>query len=141
MKTFLSPSAAATACDDRSVGHPGYSLPPLQLSPSFEQYVAIGLGKIPQTGDSLTHAYRSRPSPRCKRQELARIVEILFAEFEDALAGKDAPHRKAGRILKIILFGSYARGDWVSDPKGGYFSDYDLLVVVNHDELTDVLEY
>ena len=79
--------------------------------------------------------------PIAKRQELARIVEILFAEFEDALAGRNAPHRKAGRILKIILFGSYARGDWVSDPKGGYFSDYDLLVVVNHDELTDVVEY
>ena len=79
--------------------------------------------------------------PLAKRHELTRIVEILFAEFEDALAGKNAPHRKAGRILKIILFGSYARGDWVSDPKGGYFSDYDLLVVVNHDELADVVDY
>jgi predicted nucleotidyltransferase/HEPN domain-containing protein len=68
-------------------------------------------------------------------------VEILFAEFEDALKGRNAPHRKAGRILKIILFGSYARGDWVDDPKGGYKSDYDLLVVVNHEELTDLAEY
>ncbi|HEY8618256.1 nucleotidyltransferase domain-containing protein [Phenylobacterium sp.] len=79
--------------------------------------------------------------PEGKRRELERIVEILFAEFEDALKGRNAPHRKAGRILKIILFGSYARGDWVDDPKGGYKSDYDLLVVVNHDELADVLEY
>jgi predicted nucleotidyltransferase/HEPN domain-containing protein len=79
--------------------------------------------------------------PLAKRHELTRIVEILFSEFEDALAGKKAPHRKAGRILKVILFGSYARGDWVSDPKGGYFSDYDLLVVVNHDELADVVDY
>jgi len=68
-------------------------------------------------------------------------VRILFEEFEDALAGRNAPHRKAGRILKIILFGSYARGDWVEDPKGGYFSDFDLLVVVNHEELTETLEY
>jgi uncharacterized protein len=68
-------------------------------------------------------------------------VEILFAEFEDALKGRTAPHRKAGRILKIILFGSYARGDWVSDPVGGYKSDYDLLVVVNHEELTDLSDY
>lgn len=79
--------------------------------------------------------------PDAKRRELARIVEILFAEFEDALAGKNAPHRKAGRILKIVLFGSYARSDWVDDPVGGYKSDYDLLVVVNHEELTDVAEY
>ena len=79
--------------------------------------------------------------PDAKRRELARIVEILFAEFEDALKGRNAPHHKAGRILKIILFGSYARGDWVDDPKGGYKSDYDLLVVVNHEELADALEY
>jgi predicted nucleotidyltransferase/HEPN domain-containing protein len=79
--------------------------------------------------------------PDAKRREFARIVEILFAEFEDALKGRNAPHRKAGRILKIILFGSYARGDWVDDPVGGYKSDYDLLVVVNHEELADTLEY
>ncbi|MDP1875189.1 HEPN domain-containing protein [Phenylobacterium sp.] len=79
--------------------------------------------------------------PDAKRRELSRVVEILFAEFEDALKGKNAPHRKQGRILKVILFGSYARGDWVDDPVGGYTSDYDLLVVVNHEELTETLEY
>ena len=79
--------------------------------------------------------------PDAKRRELTRVVEILFAEFEDALKGRNAPHRKAGRILKIILFGSYARGDWVDDPKGGYKSDYDLLVVPNHEELADLQEY
>ncbi|MBB4841320.1 putative nucleotidyltransferase/HEPN domain-containing protein [Sphingomonas kyeonggiensis] len=79
--------------------------------------------------------------PERKRRELEQVVKILFEEFEDALAGRNAPHRKAGRILKVILFGSYARGDWVEDPVGGYFSDFDLLVVVNHDELADVAEY
>ena len=79
--------------------------------------------------------------PSSKRAELKAAVRILMTEFDDALAGRNAPHRKAGRILKIVLFGSYARGDWVSDPVGGYFSDFDLLVVVNHEELTDVMEY
>jgi predicted nucleotidyltransferase/HEPN domain-containing protein len=79
--------------------------------------------------------------PDRKKRELEHIVRVLFEEFEDALAGRNAPHRKAGRILKVILFGSYARGDSVEDPVGGYFSDYDLLVVVNHDELADVAEY
>ena len=41
----------------------------------------------------------------------------------------------------MILFGSYARGDWVADPIGGYYSDYDILVVVNHDELADTTAY
>jgi len=34
------------------------------------------------------------------------------------------PYKRKGAILKIILFGSHARGDWVSDPIGGYISDY-----------------
>ncbi|MDV3455871.1 HEPN domain-containing protein [Sphingomonas sp. HF-S4] len=79
--------------------------------------------------------------PDRKRRELEHVVKVLFEEFQDALAGRNAPHRKAGRILKIILFGSYARGDWVEDPVGGYFSDFDLLVVVNYDELADAAEY
>ncbi len=79
--------------------------------------------------------------PERKQQELGEIRRILFEEFEDTIRGRNAPHRKAGRILKIVLFGSYARGDWVVDPVGGYFSDYDVLVVVNHEELADPLEY
>ncbi|WP_367575997.1 HEPN domain-containing protein [Phenylobacterium montanum] len=78
--------------------------------------------------------------PEAKRRELSRVVEILFAEFEEAIAGGTQPFKRKGRILKIILFGSYARGDWVEDPKGGYVSDYDLLVVVNSDKLTDPIE-
>ena len=79
--------------------------------------------------------------PEGKRRELARVVEILFAEFEDGLKHRTASHSRAGRILKIVLFGSYARGNWVDDPIGGYKSDYDLLVVVNNDKLTDIAEY
>jgi len=79
--------------------------------------------------------------PETKRRELARVVEILFAEFEAAIAGGTMPYKRKGAILKIILFGSYARGDWVDDPIGGYISDYDLLVVVNDDKLTDITDY
>jgi predicted nucleotidyltransferase len=75
--------------------------------------------------------------PEEKRRELERIVEILFAEFEDTTALGTQEWKRQGRILKIILFGSFARGDWVADPKGGYFSDYDILVVVSDRRLTD----
>lgn len=80
--------------------------------------------------------------PPAKRRELERVVEILFEEFGDATklaTGK----RKAGRILKIILFGSYARGGWVDEPQTakGYQSDYDLLIIVNQAELTDRAAY
>jgi predicted nucleotidyltransferase/HEPN domain-containing protein len=79
--------------------------------------------------------------PETKRRELAHVVEVLFAEFETAIAGGTMPYKRNGQILKIILFGSYARGDWVEDPVGGYISDYDFLVVVNDEKLTDVTDY
>jgi predicted nucleotidyltransferase len=79
--------------------------------------------------------------PGGKQKDLARIVEILFAEFEDATALATQTWKKQGRILKVILYGSYARGDWVADPKGGYYSDYDILVVVNDERLTDPVDY
>ncbi|MBA4092410.1 MAG: nucleotidyltransferase [Sphingobium sp.] len=80
--------------------------------------------------------------PAEKRRELERVVQIIFEEFEDASAlatGK----RKAGRIQKIILYGSYARGGWVDEPHTakGYKSDFDLLIIVNQKDLTDRVQY
>ncbi|WP_066548621.1 MULTISPECIES: HEPN domain-containing protein [unclassified Sphingomonas] len=79
--------------------------------------------------------------PDRKRRDLERVVQLLFAEFEDATALATQKWKKQGRILKVILYGSYARGDWVEDPVGGYFSDYDILVVVSDERLTDTLEF
>ena len=66
-------------------------------------------------------------------RELERAAQILFGEFEDSVKTKLSEKGRRGRILKLILFGSYARGDWVEDRKSGYRSDYDLLVVVNYE--------
>jgi predicted nucleotidyltransferase/HEPN domain-containing protein len=79
--------------------------------------------------------------PSNKQLELRRAVAVLLEEFEDALRLGQTKAKKQGRILKVVLFGSYARGDWVEDRKSGYASDYDLLVVVNHEELTDLATY
>lgn len=79
--------------------------------------------------------------PVSKQQELEHVVRALFEEFEAALKSATQPWKKKGRILKVILYGSYARGDWVEDPVGGYYSDYDILVVVNDERLTDPVDY
>ena len=79
--------------------------------------------------------------PQSKRTELEHVVRVLFAEFEDALALATQGWKKQGRIVKIVLYGSHARGDWVADPVGGYFSDFDILVIVNDQRLTDRAEY
>lgn len=79
--------------------------------------------------------------PERKRQDLAWLLKVLFEEFEAAIAGGASAHKRRAAILKVVLFGSYAVGKWVEDPVGGYFSDYDVLVVVNDPKLTDVLDY
>jgi len=45
--------------------------------------------------------------PEKKQRALARVVEIIHEEFADALEGGSADFKKRGRVLKIILFGSY----------------------------------
>jgi len=79
--------------------------------------------------------------PAGKRAELAFVVGVLTAGFDEERSTRWAQHLKNGQILRIILYGSYARGDWVEDPVGRYFSDYDLLVVVADEKHADVLEF
>jgi predicted nucleotidyltransferase/HEPN domain-containing protein len=81
--------------------------------------------------------------PAAKQRELERVVQILFEEFADAKAIATAGWKKQARILKVILYGSYARGGWVDEPHTakGYQSDFDLLVIVNHEKLTDRVEF
>lgn len=81
--------------------------------------------------------------PAAKQRELERVVQILFEEFDEARVLATQDWKKKGRILKIILYGSYARGGWVDEPHTakGYQSDFDLLIIVNDKRLTDRVEY
>ncbi|MEG3089640.1 HEPN domain-containing protein [Sphingomonas sp. PB4P5] len=81
--------------------------------------------------------------PPAKQRELERVVRILFEQFGDATAIATSDWKKQARILKVILYGSYARGGWVDEPHTakGYQSDFDLLVIVNHEKLTDRVEF
>lgn len=81
--------------------------------------------------------------PASKQRELERVKQIIFEEFEDALALATMNWKKKGRIDKIILYGSYARGGWVDEPHTakGYRSDFDLLIIVNDERLTEKVDY
>jgi predicted nucleotidyltransferase/HEPN domain-containing protein len=79
--------------------------------------------------------------PQAKQRELAHVVGVIREGFAFAIARRTMPDLRGGKLLKIVLFGSYARGDWVEDPVGRYFSDYDLLVIVDREALTDVPEF
>jgi predicted nucleotidyltransferase/HEPN domain-containing protein len=79
--------------------------------------------------------------PQVQQDELVRVVSILMEEFEAKTARATQPSRRNGKIYKIILFGSYARNDWVDEPENGYQSDFDLLIVVSHKDLTEIADY
>ena len=79
--------------------------------------------------------------PQVQQDELVRVMQILMAEFEQVTGRATQPWRRNGKIYKIILFGSYARDDWVDERDNGYQSDFDLLIVVSHRDLTEIADY
>lgn len=79
--------------------------------------------------------------PADKQVELSRALCIIFEEFEDARAMATSDLKRMGRIFHVILFGSFTGDKWVEDPKSGYMSDFDLLIVVSHDHFTDYGTY
>lgn len=81
--------------------------------------------------------------PAAKQREIERVKAIIFEEFEDALVLAKHEWKKKGKIEKIILYGSYARGGWVDEPHTakGYRSDFDILIIVNDKRLTDKVDY
>lgn len=112
--------------------------------PHLPRRVRFGLGKAGFSRDSRgmkTFDDTETDLPAGKRRELGLVVDIIREGFAEAIRHRTQPRFRNGRLLKIILFGSYARGDWVEDPVGRYFSDYDILVVVDHEDLTDVPEF
>jgi predicted nucleotidyltransferase len=67
--------------------------------------------------------------PKHKRDELKLVTEIILDECPT--------------VLMIVLFGSYARGDWVEDSyvENGityeYASDFDILVIVRSNRIVN----
>src|SRR5215468_10944850 len=60
--------------------------------------------------------------PAKKQDQLRAVADLIRGEADPEM---------------IVLFGSHARGDWVEDPAGGYFSDFDVLVVVKSRSMVD----
>jgi predicted nucleotidyltransferase/HEPN domain-containing protein len=60
--------------------------------------------------------------PEHRQHQIAAIADLL---------------RDGAPVEMIILFGSYARGDWVEDLPNQYLSDFDLMVLVADDALAN----
>lgn len=73
------------------------------------------------------------------RRQLDRLVALIHEEFEDAFKLSNSDLKKKGRIEKIVLYGSFARGGWVErDPVSGYQSDFDILLIVSHKKIAEM---
>ncbi|KJS25519.1 MAG: hypothetical protein VR75_10855 [Hyphomonadaceae bacterium BRH_c29] len=76
-------------------------------------------------------------SPR-RRQELTHVRDVILEELAARIEAAPSARARRYRLLKIILFGSFAKGTWFDDRKSGRASDIDLLVIVSHRALTDM---
>ncbi len=76
-----------------------------------------------------------------KQREVAYIRRVILEELQARLGASKAKRVRNYRVLKIVLYGSFARGTWFDDRRSGRASDYDLLVVVSHKPLTDMTTF
>ena len=75
--------------------------------------------------------------PPKRQRELEHLVATVLKTVEDDMRNR-VPHNKVARVERIILYGSYARGDWKEDHLSGFSSDFDILVVVSHAKLAKI---
>ncbi len=75
--------------------------------------------------------------PERKQGHIGTLLHIIHDEFDQVVNAATLDEKVRSRILLVVLFGSYAKGTWVDDPKSGFFSDYDVLVVLNEPALAD----
>ena len=76
-----------------------------------------------------------------KQKEVTYIRKVILEELEARLRKSTSKRVARYRILKLVLYGSFARGTWFDDRKSGRASDYDFLVIVSHKALTDMTTF
>jgi predicted nucleotidyltransferase/HEPN domain-containing protein len=76
--------------------------------------------------------------PPARQAEFARIQEVILEELETRIRADGKARAKRYRLLKLVLFGSFAKGTWFEDSRSGRASDIDLLAIVSHEALTEM---
>jgi len=76
--------------------------------------------------------------PPARQAEFARIQEVILEELETRIKADGKARAKRYRLLKLVLFGSFAKGTWFEDSRSGRASDIDLLAIVSHEALTEM---
>ncbi len=125
----LERQAAPPAFDGRHASRPTVSSP-AGFFPGSRHKGEFCEGQIVKT--ALDHL------PERRRKEVQYVRDVILTELERKIAASRSARAKNYRILKLILYGSFARGTWFDDRKSGRASDYDLLAIVSHKQLTNM---
>jgi len=76
--------------------------------------------------------------PPARQAEFTRIQAVILEELETRIKADGKARAKRYRLLKLVLFGSFAKGTWFEDSRSGRASDVDLLAIVSHEALTEM---
>lgn len=64
--------------------------------------------------------------------------DIILEELTQRINASGSARERRYRLLKLVLFGSFAKGTWFEDSRSGRASDIDLLAIVSHEALTEM---
>ena len=64
--------------------------------------------------------------------------DIILEELTQRIKASGSARERRYRLLKLVLFGSFAKGTWFEDSRSGRASDIDLLAIVSHEALTEM---
>lgn len=76
-----------------------------------------------------------------KQRDIAYVRKVILEELDNRLRASKSERVRRYRVLKLVLYGSFAKGTWFDDRKSGRASDYDFLVIVSHKALTDMTTF
>ena len=64
--------------------------------------------------------------------------DIIREDLTRRINASGSARERRYRLLKLVLFGSFAKGTWFEDSRSGRASDIDLLAIVSHEALTEM---
>ena len=101
------------------------------FAPSGERIIRLSKRESFSLSDSPKTLEHLEPA---ERRAIEHARDALMAAIEAEFAAASPGKRRRWRVTHVMLYGSFARGDWFDDKITGRASDIDLLVIVNRKE-------
>ncbi|MHC5305668.1 HEPN domain-containing protein [Bartonella sp. LJL80] len=70
--------------------------------------------------------------PQSKQRMVKLMLDTILHTFQQQFEPSPYRSTKDAKIVRVILYGSHARGGYVNDNTSGYHSDYDFCILLNN---------